>query len=191
MASITALPGALTEHRGLDHWMHRVLAELAKLRRTPDKDTVHDLRVAIRRCRSIGAVMAEVDPNPIWREMRHLPRKLFRRLGALRDAQIMGDWVKAHGAENDRVRLMLQEHFAAQEPDLLEDGVRAAEKFDEKDWKRLGRKLTKRVRLVAPGSLAAECLALERLEEARALHSNAVRAQKPEAWHALRIGLKK
>src|SRR5262249_61028902 len=97
MASITALPGALTEHRGLDHWMHRVLAELAKLRRTPDKDTVHDLRVAIRRCRSVGAVMAEVDPNPLGREMRHLPRKLFRRLGAPRDAQVMCDRVQPTG----------------------------------------------------------------------------------------------
>src|SRR5215472_2001508 len=158
MASVTALPGALTEHRGLDYWMHRVLAELAKLRRTPDKDTVHDLRVAIRRCRSVGAVLAEVDANPMWKEMRHLPRKLFRRLGALRDAQIMGDWVKTHGAENDKLRLMLEEHFATQEPELLKDAARAAEKFDEKSWKRLDRKLKKRVRLVAPGGLAAECL---------------------------------
>jgi len=171
--------------------MHRVLAELAKLRRSPDKDTVHDLRVAIRRCRSVGAVMAEVDPNPLWREMRHLPRKLFRRLGALRDAQIMGDWVKAHGAENDKLRVILQQHFAAQEPELLDDAVRAAEKFDEKDWKRLDRKLRKRVRLVGPGSLAAECLAVERLEEAKALHATAIREQRPEAWHALRIGIKK
>ena len=191
MASVTALPGALTEHRGLDHWMHRVLAELAKLRRSPDKDTVHDLRVAIRRCRSVGAVMAEVDPNPLWREMRHLPRKLFRRLGSLRDAQIMGDWVKAHGAENDKLRLLLEEHFATLEPELLKDAARAAEKFDEKAWKRLDRKLRKRVRLVAPESLAAECLALERLEEAKELHKSAVREQQPETWHALRIGIKK
>jgi CHAD domain-containing protein len=171
--------------------MHRVLAELAKLRRSPDKDTVHDLRVAIRRCRSVGAVMAEVDPDELWPEMRHLPRKLFRRLGALRDAQIMGDWVKAHGAENDKLRLLLQQHFAAQEPELLEDALSAAEKFDEKSWKRLDRKLRKRVRVVAPGSLAAECLALERLEEAKQLHSSALREQRPDSWHALRIGVKK
>jgi CHAD domain-containing protein len=171
--------------------MRRVLAELAKLRESPDKDTVHDLRVAIRRCRSVGAVMAEVDPNPLWREMRHLPRKLFRRLGALRDAQIMGDWVRAHGAENDKLRLLLEEHFAAQEPALLKDVVRAAEKFDEKAWKHLDRKLGKRGRLVARESLAAECLALERLEEAKELHKNAVREQQPTSWHALRIGIKK
>jgi CHAD domain-containing protein len=175
----------------LDYWMHRVLAELAKVRRSQDKDTVHDLRVAIRRCRSVGAVMAEVDPSPLWQEMRHLPRKLFRRLGALRDAQIMCDWVKAHGAENDKLRLILQEHFGAQEPDLLDAAVRAAEKFDEKAWKKLEHKLAKRARLVAPGGLAAEGLALERLEEAKELHGKAMREQQPEAWHALRIGIKR
>src|SRR5439155_14536237 len=191
MASITALPGAQTEHRGLNYWMHRVLAELGKLRRSQDKDTVHDLRVAIRRCRSVGAVMAEVDPSPLWQEMRHQPRKLFRRLRALRDAQIMCEWVKAHGAENDKLRLILQEHFGAEEPKLLDAAVGAAEKLDEKAWKKLERKLAKRVRLVAPGSLAAECLALERLEEAKELHLKAMREQRPESWHALRIGIKR
>jgi CHAD domain-containing protein len=191
MASITTLPGAHREHRGLDHWVRRVLAELANLRRAPDKDTVHDLRVAIRRCRSVAAVMAEVDPIPLWRELRHVPRKLFRRLGALRDAQIMGDWVKSHGAENDRLRILLQEHFGAREPRLLNAVVRAAEKFDEKSWRRLDHKLRKRVRLVPAGSLAAECLALERLEEAKRLHARAIREQKPDSWHALRIGIKK
>jgi CHAD domain-containing protein len=191
MASVTTLPSASTEHRGLDYWMQRVIAELGKLRHSQDKDTVHDLRVAIRRCRSVGAVMAEVDPNAMWREMRHVPRKLFRRLGMLRDAQIIGDWVKTHGAENDKLRIILQEHFASQEPDLMEAVVRAAEKFDEKAWKKLGRKLAKRVRLVAPGSLAAECLALERLEEGKALNTKAMREPQPESWHALRIGIKK
>ena len=191
MASVTTLPGAHHQHRGLDHWIRRVLAELDNLRRSPDKDTVHDLRVAIRRCRSVAAVMAEVDPNPLWRELRHIPRKLFRRLGALRDAQIMGDWVKAHGAENDRLRLLLQEHFDSREPRLLHDAVRAAERFDEKSWKRLEHKLRKRVRLVPPGRLAAECLALERFQEAQRLHARAIRQQKPDSWHALRIGIKK
>jgi CHAD domain-containing protein len=39
--------------------------------------------------------------------------------------------------------------------------------------------------------LAAECLAIERLEAARDLHSKALRSEKPEAWHALRIGVKR
>src|SRR5262249_25437763 len=76
-------------------------------------------------------------------------------------------------------------------PELLSEAQRAAEKFDEKTWKRLDRKLQKRGRLVATGSLAAECLAVERLCEARELHVRAIQEQKPEAWHDLRISIKK
>src|SRR5437868_8426719 len=113
MATATALPGAPAEHRGLTHWMERVLKELNNLRQSPGKDAVHDLRVAIRRCRSVGAVMREVDPDPAWHELRRLPKKLFRKLGELRDTQIMDQWVKEHGAENDKVRALLHEAFQA------------------------------------------------------------------------------
>jgi len=191
MATVTALPGALAEHRGFTHWMQRVLKELDNLRQSPDKDAVHDLRVAIRRCRSVAAVMREVDPDPAWHEMRRLPKKLFQKLGELRDTQIMSQWVKEHGAENDKLRVVLEEMFQEQEPKLTDEAVQLAEKFDEKSWKRLGRKLRKRMSLVPTGSLAAQCLAVERLNEAKGLHAKAVRTEKAETWHGLRIGLKK
>ena len=63
MATVTTLPGAQAEHRGLTHWMDRVLKELEHVRKEPETDAVHDLRVAIRRCRSVSVVMQEVDPD--------------------------------------------------------------------------------------------------------------------------------
>src|SRR5205085_7548090 len=45
--------------------------------------------------------------------------------------------------------------------------------------------------LVPAGSLAAECLALERFESAKDLHAKALRTEKVKPWHALRIGLKR
>jgi CHAD domain-containing protein len=191
MATVTTLPGAPAEHRGLTHWMDRVPKELEKLRNSPDKDAVHDLRVAIRRCRSVAAVMREVDPDPAWHAMRRLPKKLFRKLGELRDTQIMDEWVTEHGAENDKLRVALHAFFQEKEPELLQQTLRLAGKFDAKDWQRLERKLRKRARLVPVGSLAAQCLAVERFSEAKDLHAKALRANKPNSWHALRIGLKK
>jgi CHAD domain-containing protein len=171
--------------------MQRVLKELDVLQSAPDKDAVHDLRVGIRRCRSIAAVMREVDPSPAWHEMRSLPKKLFRKLGELRDTQIMDEWVAEHGAENDKLRVALHTFFKEREPKLQQEALRLAAKFDDKAWQRLEGKLRKRVRLVPPESLAALCLAVERLNEAKELHGRALRADKPAAWHALRIGLKK
>src|ERR1035438_5450474 len=118
MSIIVTLPGAPTVHRGLSYWMERVLKELEHVRKDPAADPVHDLHVAIRRCRSIAAVMQEVDPDPAWRQMRQVPRKLFRRLGALRDAQMMDEWVKQLAPSEDPLRTKLHAAFAAGEPDL-------------------------------------------------------------------------
>jgi CHAD domain-containing protein len=85
--------------------MERALKELEKVRTSPEPDAVHDLRVALRRCRSVAAVLEEVDPDRSWREMGKLGRKLFRQLGELRDVQVLEDWTKKLGAESDPVRL--------------------------------------------------------------------------------------
>jgi CHAD domain-containing protein len=192
MATVTALPsGDRPEHRGLSFWMDRVIKELEHVRSSPDADAVHDLRVAIRRCRSVASVMEEVDPDAAWPAMRKVGRKLFRGLGALRDAQVMDEWVKKLAPETDPVRTHLQASFESSEPNLRESALRVAAKFDQKSWKHLERALGHRVRLVPIGSLAAECLTLERFESAKELHAKALRTEKPKPWHALRIGLKR
>jgi CHAD domain-containing protein len=171
--------------------MERVLKELEKVKSAPDADPVHDLRVAIRRCRSVAAVMAEVDPDPSWREMRKYPRKLFRTLGELRDTQVLEEWTAMLSTEGDAIREKLLAEFSKQEKQLCDEVVRVTAKFDPKTWKKYERELRKRAHLVPADGLAAECLALERLEAAKELHAQALRTTKPEAWHALRIGVKK
>src|SRR5947209_16055680 len=112
MATVTAMPsGSHQEHHGLSFWMDRVIKELENVRSSPDADAVHDLRVAIRRCRSVASAMEEVDPDPAWPAMRKLPRKLFRTLGAIRDAQVMGEWITKLAVETDAVRTHLQSAF--------------------------------------------------------------------------------
>ena len=191
MGTGSTLAGSNAEHRGLNYWMERALKELEKVRTSADPDAVHDLRVALRRCRSVAAVMAEVDPDESWREMRKLGRKLFRQLGDLRDVQVLEDWTKKLGAEGDPVRLQLLAIFEKQESELRESAMWAAGKFDIKLWRKLESGLQRRARVVPPDSLAAQCLALERLEAAREMHLRALRAEKPGPWHELRIGVKR
>src|SRR3984893_9890980 len=132
MATVTTLSaGAHLEHRGLSFWMDRVLAELKNVRSAPDPDAVHDLRVAIRRSRSLAAVMEEVDPDPAWPEIRKVARKLFRGLGALRDAQVMEEWVKKLAPETDPVRTPLHTALESNGPSLRENALRVADKFDQ------------------------------------------------------------
>jgi len=192
MNNVTAFSSGRTpEQRGLSYWMDRVVKELQQVRNAPDEESVHDLRVAIRRCRSLAAVMMEVDADPAWMEMRKLPHKLFRGLGPLRDAQVMEQWIEELGKPSDPVRVLLHNSIERHKTELHDATPRLAEKFDEKTWKSLGRTLRKRVHLVPVGSVAAECLALQRLEEARERHSRALRTEKPGPWHELRIALKR
>jgi CHAD domain-containing protein len=191
MSTVVAIPGTTPPKRGLRESMERVLKELEAVRKDPAPDPVHDLRVAIRRCRSVAAVFQEVDPDPAWNELRRVPRKLFRRLGALRDAQVMDDWVKQLAPEGDSLRPKLHTHLTENDADLRDHALRSVEKFDIKSWTRLEQKLRGRVRLVPPSSLAAQCLAVERIDEARDLHARAQRTDNPTTWHELRIGIKR
>jgi len=191
MATGSIIPGSQVEQRGLKYWMERVLKELDEVRSAPEADAVHDLRVALRRCRSLAAVMEEVDPDAAWPEMRKIGRKLFRQLGELRDTQVLEEWVAKLGEEGAAVRQRLTAHLGKLEVGEKEAALRAAGKFDAKAWKSYERVLGHRVRVVAPNSLAARSLALERLVAARELHLRALRTEKPEPWHALRIGVKR
>ena len=192
MASVATLPAhTRVEHRELSDSMDRVREELEKVRSAPDADNVHDLRVAIRRCRSVATVFEEIDPDPAWPEMRKTAKKLFRALGELRDAHVMAERIKELGPASDPVRVHLLGLLEAAEPKLRDEVVRVAGKFDEKAWEHLQRRLRRRVRFIPVGGLAAECLAWERFEEIKQLHAHALRSSKAKPWHALRIGLKK
>jgi CHAD domain-containing protein len=78
---------------GLRYWMLRVLEECEHVSSGFSADPVHDLRVSLRRCRSMADGLMAIDPDPGWKEMRKAGKQLFQRLGALRDIQVMMDWI--------------------------------------------------------------------------------------------------
>jgi CHAD domain-containing protein len=192
MALAVSVPSrALLEHRGLAFWMRRTLDELGELCRDVTPDAVHDLRVALRRCRSVAAAIEEIDPHPDWAEMRDCARKLFRSLGNLRDAQVMEEWVgKIHSGEDPLKRTLL-DSLATAEDSAKKKALHNAMRFDVQRWHELERALTARLRRVPADGDAALCLGVERLEEAKELHRRAMRTENPDPWHALRIGVKR
>jgi CHAD domain-containing protein len=171
--------------------MNRVLKELRRVRKSADADAVHDLRVAIRRCRSVATVMQEVDGHRTWSAVKKLPRRLFRSLGALRDLHVLEDWVRRLASSDDPLRAKLLEVLEDRQRAPGEKVRRAIREFDQEGWKRLARTAPKRARVVSQNGLTARCLALERYEDFRRLHARAVRTETPAPWHALRVGLKR
>ncbi len=79
---------------GLRYWMLRVIDECDNVSADFSADPVHDLRVALRRCRSMADGMMAMDPDPSWKAMKKAGKQLFQRLGDLRDVQIMMEWIE-------------------------------------------------------------------------------------------------
>jgi CHAD domain-containing protein len=171
--------------------MQRVLEECDKAAKDFAPDPVHDLRVALRRCRSMADGMMAVDPGPSWRQMKRAGRTLFRSLGDLRDVHIMQEWTEKLSAADDPVRSALLQHIAGREAELKKQAVIALQSFDRKRWQEWAQELPRRALRVRPGSPVFRHMALERWTEARELHRQAMRNRSQASLHRLRIGIKR
>jgi CHAD domain-containing protein len=198
--------------------MLRVLDECNKVSADFRADPVHDLRVALRRCRSMADGMIAMDPDPNWKAMKKAGKALFQRLGALRDVQIMMEWIEKLellGGDNlphevvhqasvpDPVLSSVRPEISRnpgqelmrilerREADLKREARVALEEFDRKRWRYWSRSLPARASRIRPGSGVFKHLALERWTAARQLHRIVLRNRSQVAFHALRIGIKR
>jgi CHAD domain-containing protein len=200
---------------GLRYWMLRALEECEHVSVDFAADPVHDLRVSLRRCRSLADGLMALDPDPNWKAMKKAGRQLFQRLGALRDVQVMMEWVEKLGKKRAPTLRLAQENeiFVSQPPlfanpadpaaqALLEllhrreqeqqhEAQAALEEFDGKQWRQWSKSLPARAARIRPGSALFKHLALERWTQARALHNRALRNRSQVAFHSLRIGIKR
>jgi CHAD domain-containing protein/HD superfamily phosphodiesterase len=185
------MPIKSTKKSGLAFWMQRVLEECDRASVAFAPDPVHDLRVALRRCCSMADGVAAIDPNPAWKEMKKAGKRLFRRLGELRDVHVMQEWVHRLDSPDDPVTAPLLQSFIAREAPLQQEAVQALTEFDRKQWLRWSRSLPRRMARFRPGSLVFRHLALERWTVAHKLHRMVLRSGSSAGFHRLRIGIKR
>ena len=171
--------------------MNRVAERATNAARGFEIDDIHDLRVAIRRCRSMADALSEVNPSPGWRKLKKATGAMFHALGELRDVQVMAAWIKQHGPARDPVRRHMLRLLARSEKDCREAAAGALESFDRKEWKKLARKLGPKARFFPLESVVFQRLALARLNCAAQLYQEARRKRSSAAWHRLRIAIKR
>ena len=206
---------------GLRYWMLQVLEECEHVAGDFAADPVHDLRVALRRCRSLADGLKALDPDPDWKAMKKAGKRLFQRLGALRDIHVMMEWVgkldpapAGTGEANVEPALMpalppsqpniesipdssdpavkaLLEILHRREQEERHEAQAALEEFDRKQWRQWSKSLPARSTRIRPGSALFKHLALERWTQARELHNRALRNRSQVAFHSLRIGIKR
>jgi CHAD domain-containing protein len=187
---------------GLRAWMERVLVECDRTAAGFDADAVHDLRVSLRRCRSLADGLMAFDPDSSWKDMKKAGKKLFQALGELRDMQVMQEWIEKLGDPNntndpsdrlsgDPVAAKLLVHVHAREAVCKQHAFKDLQQFDRKQWRQWSGTLPRRAARVRPGSVVYLHLALEKWTAAYDLHKRALRTRSQAGWHELRIGIKR
>ncbi len=199
--------------------MERVLVECDRAATGFDVDAVHDLRVALRRCRSLADGLMAIDPDSSWKEMKKAGRKLFQALGELRDMQVMAEWIEKLGdasdstaagdaptlaqrtrkdgaptgdpKSGDSVVVKLLDYLHTREAACKQHAFKDLHQFDRKQWRQWSRTLPRRASRVRPGSVVYLHLALEKWTAAYDLHKHALRTRSQVSWHELRIGIKR
>ena len=182
---------AKKQKSSLAFWMKRVLEECDRALVAFQPDPVHDLRVALRRCCSIADGVRAIDPDPAWRDMKRAGKRLFRKLGELRDVHVMQDWIHQLDRPGDPVTGTLLQFIGSFENQHQQDALLALQEFDRKQWERWSRSLPRRMARWRPGSLLFRHLALERWTDAYRRHRQSMRKPSPAGFHRLRITIKR
>ena len=183
---------AILEKRvGIAYWMEEVLDQCAKAEQDFNSDPVHDLRTALRRCRSMADGIRVFDRDPAWKKMRRAGKELFSSLGELRDTHVMMEWVEKLAPEGGPVAKRIRDMLVFREQESKNSAAGVLQNFDRRQWKNWASRLPDRAARVPLDSAVFAHLALERWYEARTLHLRALRNRTNVAFHDLRIAIKR
>jgi len=179
------------ERIGVAFWMEEVLLQCEKVQATFRADSVHDLRTALRRCRSMADVLRTIDPHPGWRKMRRAAKLLFGSLGDLRDTHVLQGWVKEIAPEHGPTSRAISQFLIERETTLRKIALLVLKSFDSRQWKQWAEELPARAGKIEVGGPVFAHIALERWNYARELHRNMLRNRTKNSIHQLRVGLKR
>lgn len=195
MSIAISLPSGVTAKiTSLEVWMNEVVKRAENLRPAWDSDDVHDVRVALRRCRTMADTLADVNPGPGWHKLKRHSKKLFRALGDLHDTQVERAWLRKLSSMKENgggVRRHMLRVLARREKNSRTAAEDALDAFDRKAWRKLTRKLPDEASFFPMESVVFQREALAKLNQAVELYQKARKNASSLAWHRTRIGIKR
>ena len=180
-----------SQRAGLEVWMERVLERADRVLPDWDADDIHDLRTALRRCRTMADVLQQVNPAPGWRKLKQGSRELFQVMGSLRDTQVERLWIKKLARPGDSLRRQMLRLLSREEARQRKIAEKTLDDFDRKNWRKWSRKLAAKARFFPLESVVFQRLALVELNQAVELLQLARKRPSSIAWHRVRIALKR
>jgi CHAD domain-containing protein len=176
---------------GLAKRMNQVTRLLATADTDLSEKVTHDLRVAIRRCRSVAYGAKAFDPEGPWRRMSKELRRVFRVLGYLRDLHVMGMWIEKLGKASDPVKRKVVAILQRRELTHLETIHKTFGHFDRDSWENWSETLPNRLEVALGSHPNLTNVALVGLRDYLAIHQKILAEGFDETWHGARVALKR
>jgi CHAD domain-containing protein len=174
----------------LEKVLRRVLREQSAASKELAPDTVHDLRVALRRCRSFAEGFSEIDRHRDWRKLGKTAKRLQRGLAGVRDHQVMTQWVRSLKIGEGSAAKAVAKRLDKDEKKAIRAAKKALTDFPRKRWKHWRKRLPKRSETIASRSAAFATVALHRAGEAAGRERRWRGHESQAVTHSLRIALK-
>lgn len=175
----------------LEDSLRRALRKQKQARKDLDEKSIHDLRVAVRRCRSLAEGFSTLDPHLVWRQLEKVCKKQQRGLTDLRDAQVMRDLAERLGLHKGRAGAILAAQLKQRERLARRSARKTLEAFPRKLWKHWLRELPVRAEMIPVGKSRLVVMALERLTRAQELDRRWRKTHSATAWHKTRVAVKR
>jgi CHAD domain-containing protein len=154
-------------------------------------DAVHDFRVALRRCRSVAEGLSSIDADSAWKRLRKASKRQQGELSNLRDVQVLQNWLKPVGLTSGPVGEALACYLCKQEREFKREARDSLRRFPRRRWKRWLGRLPKRADAIRLNQRQLAQVVLDRLAHVIELHENWSKEPTPEAWHELRMTVKR
>jgi CHAD domain-containing protein len=165
-----------------------VLRRHDRARSEASPENIHALRVALRRSLSISGPMLRLDDAPQWRELHRASRRLFRKLGRLRDLQVQEAWLVHFAPEGKGLGGRLQRDMRRESKQARRRATGAIRSFKRGRWRRLIEVLPPRLERLDAEPAFLLRLAMAQLGRAQAFHQDKPGADR--RYHQLRVELK-
>jgi len=177
--------------RALARSLRRVRTEQALAVDGLAVEPIHDLRVALRRSRSLAEGFSDLNPHPKWRHLRKACKDLLQGLTELRDTQVMEEWVHRLGLDKGPAGAALVNSLDVDRRNARRSARRTLAHFSGKRWKRWSRRLPERAERISASQAHFARLALRRLAQAHERERHWRQSRSRQAAHHLRVSLKR
>lgn len=182
--------------RALQRSLQRVLRNERRASKKLKATPVHDLRVSLRRCRSLAEGLSAIDPDPIWRRFREASKKQQGALSELRDLQVLESWLKPLHLTTGPVGEALAARLKKKERRAKRKAGRSLDSFPRHRWKRWLRRLPARAERIRMDEGRLAQLLLDQLTRVIELHERWMKEKEEahpnvEVWHELRVTVKR